>query len=397
MNIETTNITSVDPSCDSYSAQKWDDMNLPTDLLRGIYSYGFERPSPIQCKAIPVIMSGKDVVAQSQSGTGKTAAFTIGALAQIELGLMSPQVLIISPTRELSLQIRGVVDSIGGMMSGLRTQLLVGGEGVDKDMRLLAEKPPHVVIGCTGRIYDMIRRNALKVESLKITIVDEADEMLDGGFIDQLSSIFREFPAETQIALFSATIPQSTLPILDDMMKNPEHLILKREVLTLEGISQYYVAVEDDAQKYAVLKDLYSSLTLSHCIIYCNSIGRVDELTAAMINDGFPACCIHGNMTKESRERAISDFRNGKNRVLISSNVTARGIDIQQVSVVINFDVCKSVHTYLHRIGRSGRWGRKGVGINFVTRRDIGKLRMIEHHYETQIEELPSNFMESLS
>jgi superfamily II DNA/RNA helicase len=167
---------------------------------------------------------------------------------------------------------------------------------------------------------------------------------------------------------------------------------VKVERLTLEGIGQYYIAVDDDKQKYETLKDLYSVLSVSQCIIYCNSVKRVSDLYDAMMEDGFPVCCIHSNMDKTSRDNSFLEFRNGKHRVLISSNVTARGIDIQQVSIVINFDMPKCVHTYLHRIGRSGRWGRKGVGINFITRRDISKIKEIEQHYHTQIAELPANF-----
>jgi superfamily II DNA/RNA helicase len=172
-------------------------------------------------------------------------------------------------------------------------------------------------------------------------------------------------------------------------MRNPIKISVKREQLTLEGIRQYYVAVEDDRQKYLTLKDLFSQITLSQCIIYCNSIKRVDDLCEAMKEDGFPVCCIHSNMDKSEREKSFDDFKTGKNRVLISSNVTSRGIDIQQVSIVINFDLPKCVNNYLHRIGRSGRWGRKGVGINFITRRDISKIKEIEEHYSTQIIEMP--------
>jgi len=186
-------------------------------------------------------------------------------------------------------------------------------------------------------------------------------------------------------------LPPNIFAITDKLMRDPVRICVKAEQLTLEGISQFYVAVEDDRQKYATLKHIFSYLTVSQCIIYCNSVKRVADLYEAMREDDFPVCCIHSSMDKPSREAAISDFRNGKSRVLISSNVTARGIDIQQVSIVINFDVPKDVHTYLHRIGRSGRWGRKGVGINFITRRDITKLKEIEGYYSCEIREMPAN------
>lgn len=376
--------------------KKWDELDLNPDILRGIYAYGFETPSPIQCKAILPIMQGRDIIAQAQSGTGKTATFTIGALSRIDLESNTTQVLVLSPTRELSMQSKGVFSSLGEMMNGLKTQLLVGGSSVDRDMKMLTENTPHVAIGCAGRIQDMIRRGALVTNTIKVLIVDEADEMLAFGFKEQLQSIIQTLSTDAQIALFSATLPNFALDIVDKIMRNPVHIIVKKEQLTLEGIQQYYVAMEDDMQKYAVLKDLYTKLNVSQCIIYCNSIERVQELAQAMINDGFPICCIHSNMDKKQREKAINDFRKGSQRILISSNVTARGIDVQQVGVVLNFDICKNTHTYLHRIGRSGRWGRKGVGINFVTRRDISKLRNIESYYHTQIDELPMNFMEHI-
>ena len=299
--------------------KKWDELDLNPDILRGIYAYGFETPSPIQCKAILPIMQGRDIIAQAQSGTGKTATFTIGALSRIDLESNTTQVLVLSPTRELSMQSKGVFSSLGEMMNGLKTQLLVGGSSVDRDMKMLTENTPHVAIGCAGRIQDMIRRGALVTNTIKVLIVDEADEMLAFGFKEQLQSIIQTLSTDAQIALFSATLPNFALDIVDKIMRNPVHIIVKKEQLTLEGIQQYYVAMEDDMQKYAVLKDLYTKLNVSQCIIYCNSIERVQELAQAMINDGFPICCIHSNMDKKQREKAINDFRKGSQRILILS------------------------------------------------------------------------------
>ena len=219
--------------------------------------------------------------------------------------------------------------------------------------------------------------------------------MLSIGFKDQVYSIFQNLNNDIQVGLFSATIPDELTTLTEKFMRNPVKILVKSDMLTLEGISQYYVAIEDDEQKYTTLKDIFSIISLSQCIIYCNSIKRVQELYTAMINDNFPVCCIHSNMDKGDRTNSYNDFKSGKHRVLISSNVTARGIDIQQVSTVINFDVPKCARTYLHRIGRSGRWGRKGVGINFVTKFDIQKMQNIEQYYSTQIEELPTNFQDN--
>lgn len=380
---------STDSFCEINS---WEDLEISSDLLRGIYSYGFERPSPIQCKAIVPIMKGKDVIAQAQSGTGKTAAFSVGALSLVDLSKSETQILIMSPTRELTKQISLVISSIGNVMNGLSVYTLVGGSSIDEDANKLKNSPPHVIVGCPGRVYDMIRRGNIKAKNIKLVVLDEADEMLSSGFKEQVYNIFQTFSNDIQVALFSATLPEYISNITSKFMRDPINIFVKTEALTLEGISQYFVAVDDDKQKYLAMKDLYSYISLSQCIIYCNSIKRVIDLHAAMLEDGFPVCCIHSNMDKSARDVAFADFRNGKYRVMISSNVTARGIDIQQISVVINFDIPKCVHTYLHRIGRSGRWGRKGVGINFITRRDVSKLKEIEQHYETQISELPGNF-----
>jgi len=380
-----------DPQPDAYDISSWDELDIDPNILRGIYAYGFEKPSPIQQKAIKPVIMGKDIIAQAQSGTGKTATFTIGALSKIDLSDENIQVMILSPTRELCVQTSNVVKSIGSMMKGLRLQTAFGGSGYEDRNTFGSRDTPHIICGCPGRIYDMIRRDQLNIKKLKLVIFDEADELLSDGFKEQIYNIFNYFHDNVQVGLFSATMPDHILKMTEKFMRNPVKICVKADQLTLEGISQFFVALEDDKQKYATLKDIFSQLPVSQCIIYCNSVKRVADLFDAMIEDEFPVCCIHSSMDKITRERSINDFRNGKSRVLISSNVTARGIDIQQVSIVINFDVPKCVHTYLHRIGRGGRWGRKGVGINLITRRDVDKLKEIETHYSSNIKELPSN------
>jgi translation initiation factor 4A len=366
----------------------WDDLMLSTSLLRGIYSCGYEKPSPIQRRAIKPILMKKDIVAQAQSGTGKTAAFTIGALSIIDLSNNNTQVLVLSPTKELTNQTAKVFEGIGAMMEGLCVSTAYGGMETNY---LYTKNIPHVICGCPGRVLDMMRRNTLSSKTIKLVILDEADEMLSYGFKEQVYNIFQYFNENIQIALFSATLPVEINTIINKMMLSPVRISVKKEMLTLEGIQQFYVAVEDDRQKYITLKDIFSFLSVSQCIIYCNSIKQVQDLYEAMTHDEFPVCRIHSGMDKNEREKAFNEFKYGKSRVLISSNVTARGIDIQQVSIVINFDLPKCVHNYLHRIGRGGRWGRKGVGINFITRRDVPKMKEIEQHYSTQINELPGN------
>ena len=373
-----------------HEVNSWDELDVSPEILRGIYASGFEKPSPIQRRAIKPLMDGKDIIGQAQSGTGKTATFTIGALTHVKVEEKTTQVLVLSPTRELSIQTANVMKMVGSMMDGLTVQTLVGGSSIDEDSSNLKNNVPHVITGCPGRVYDMMRREKIVSKNIKLIIMDEADEMLSTGFKEQVYNILQNLKNDVQVALFSATLPDYIHSITSKFMRDPVKIYVKAEQLTLEGISQYYVAVENDMQKYDTLKDLYSVISVSQCIIYANSVKRVSDLYDAMTEDGFPVCRIHSNMEKKDRDQAFLDFKTGRYRVLISSNVTSRGIDIQQVSVVINFDVPKCVHNYLHRIGRSGRWGRKGVGINLVTRRDMSKLREIEQHYSTQIDEMPA-------
>lgn len=370
----------------------WDDLNCDMGLLRGIYAYGFEQPSSIQKKAIPSMLENRDIIAQAQSGTGKTGAFTIGTLGQIDINCKAIQGIILSPTRELSKQIFDVLTNIGKMMKGLKMHLLVGGTSIEEDVSEL-KKIPHIIVGCPGRINDMLRRKKMNVSQAKVLVLDEADEMLSKGFKDQIYNIFYQLNEESvQIALFSATLSPELHEMSRKILRNPEKILVKSEALTLEGISQYYVLLDNEESKYMTLKDLYSIINVSQCIIYCNSLRRVIELYNNMKDEGYPVCCLHSEQERNEREMSYREFKNGKYRVLISTNITARGIDIQQVSTVINYDIPKDTHTYLHRIGRSGRWGRKGVGINFISSKDIKRLREIEKYYNTQIEPLPESF-----
>jgi len=391
------NVSVVNEMCNeeknsSYEFQNWEDLDINQSLLRGIFAYGFEKPSPIQQKAIKPLIDKRDIVAQAQSGTGKTATFTIGALANIDTKENITQVLVLSPTRELTDQTARVFSGLSIMMDNVRVQKLYGGSLIEDSSSFSNKSIPHVICGCPGRVFDMMRRDKISGKKIKLVILDEADEMLSVGFKEQVYNIFQYLSNDVQVALFSATLPDGINSIIDKIMRDPVKISVKREMLTLEGIKQFYVAVDDDRQKYNTLKTLFSFLSVSQCIIYCNSIKRVQDLYEAMTEDDFPVCRIHSNMEKNEREIAFNDFKIGKSRVLISSNVTSRGIDIQQVSIVINFDLPKCVNNYLHRIGRSGRWGRKGVGINFITRRDVTKIREIEQHYSTQIEEMPAEF-----
>ena len=372
--------------------EKWDEFDLDTSLLRGIYSFGFENPSQIQKTAILPIIEKHDIIAQAPSGTGKTGAFAVGALQRIDISQKKTQAIILAPTHELVRQITSVVKGIGSMMEGLVVKTLVGGTSVSEDAVDLRENVPHIIIGSVGRVNDMIRRRNIKMNDIKMFILDEADEMLSGGFIESVHFMFQGLNSNVQVAVFSATMPDEMLVLTNKFMRNPVKITVEAEKLNLEGISQFYIALVDDNSKFETVKDLLGQLTVNQMIIYANSVNRVIDLYDALIKENFAVCCLHSTMTSHERKEVLQDFRGSKYRIMISSDVTARGIDVQQVSTVINFDVPRNVNTYLHRIGRSGRWGRKGMAINFVTRQDIGNMKNIESHYKSTIEELPGDF-----
>jgi len=382
-------------STEEHIPQNWEDISGISDyVLRGIYGYGFDKPSPIQKQAIAPVISGRDVIAQAQSGTGKTGCFSVAALSTIDTNIHSTQVIVLAPTRELAKQIHSVMSQIGTYVPNCGVKLLIGGTSTEEDSSSLKHDVPAVIVGCPGRVHDMLRRKHIDSRGIKLLILDEADEMLSSGFKEQVYNIFQFLKRDVQVALFSATLHSELISLTNKFMRDPLRILVKSEQLTLEGIRQYYIGLNEDGEKYETLRDLYQSLATSQCIIYCNSVRRVQDLYQAMIEDKYPVCCIHSAMEKDERSNNYDAFRNGHFRVLISSNVTARGIDIQTVSTVLNFDMPKDIHTYLHRIGRSGRWGRKGVAINFVTRRDYRRLKEIERYYDTTILELPESFVQ---
>ncbi|KAH9425108.1 Eukaryotic initiation factor 4A-III [Dermatophagoides pteronyssinus] len=367
----------------------FDSMNLNEDLLRGIYAYGFEKPSAIQQRAIRPIIKGRDVIAQAQSGTGKTATFSIGVLQSIDIQTRETQALILSPTRELALQIQKVILALGEFMN-VQCHACIGGRTLSEDIRKL-DYGQHVVAGTPGRVFDMIRRRNLRTRSIKLLVLDEADEMLNKGFKEQIYDVYRFLPPYTQVVLLSATLPHEILEITSKFMTDPIRILVKRDELTLEGIKQFFVAVEHEEWKFDTLCDLYDTLTITQAVIFCNTKRKVDWLTEKMKEANFTVSSMHGDMPQKERDSIMKEFRQGKSRVLITTDVWARGIDVQQVSLVINYDLPNNRELYIHRIGRSGRFGRKGVAINFVKSDDIRILRDIEQYYSTQIDEMPMN------
>ncbi|PKI82337.1 RNA helicase [Malassezia vespertilionis] len=368
-------------------APTFDSLGLREDLLRGVYAYNFEKPSAIQQRAILPIIRGRDVIAQAQSGTGKTATFSISMLQSIDTSLRDTQALVLSPTRELATQIQSVVLALGDYMN-VQCHACIGGTSIGEDIRKL-EHGQHIVSGTPGRVYDMIRRRHLRTKNIKMLVLDESDELLNMGFKDQIYDIYRYLPPATQIVLLSATLPNDVLEMTTKFMTDPVRILVKRDELTLEGIKQFFVAVEKEEWKFDTLSDLYDTLTITQAVIFCNTRRKVDWLTERMRENNFQVSSMHGEMQQKERDAIMNEFRQGSSRVLITTDVWARGIDVQNVSLVINYDLPTNRENYIHRIGRSGRFGRKGVAINFVTNEDVKILRDIEQYYSTQIDEMP--------
>ncbi|VDK88156.1 unnamed protein product [Litomosoides sigmodontis] len=367
----------------------FDSMGLGEELLRGIYSYGFEKPSAIQQRAIKQIVKGRDVIAQAQSGTGKTATFSIAVLQSLDISLRETQALILSPTRELAVQIQKVVLALGDYLN-VQCHACIGGTNVGEDIRKL-DYGQHVVSGTPGRVFDMIRRRNLRTRSIKMLVLDEADEMLNKGFKEQLYDIYRYLPPGAQVVLLSATLPHEILEMTSKFMTDPIRILVKRDELTLEGIKQFFVAVDREEWKFDTLCDLYDTLTITQAVIFCNTRRKVDWLAEKLKEANFTVSSMHGEMEQQERDTIMKEFRGGDSRLLISTDVFARGLDIPQVSLVVNYDLPNNRELYIHRIGRSGRFGRKGVAINFVKSDDIRILRDIEQYYATQIDEMPMN------
>jgi translation initiation factor 4A len=373
-----------DEICESF-----DDMDLADSLLRGIYADGFEKPSAIQQRAIVPCIKGMDVIAQAQSGTGKTATFAITVLQSIDTSLRETQALILAPTRELAQQIQKCVMALGDYM-GAQCHACIGGTSIREDMTKL-DVGQHVVVGTPGRVFDMISRKALRTRDIKQFILDEADEMLSRGFKDQIYDVFRHLNQDIQVILLSATMPEEVLEVTSRFMREPIRILVKKEELTLEGIRQFYVSVEREEWKLDTLCDLYETLTITQAVIFANTRRKVDWLTEKMHERDFTVSAMHGDMDQKERDVIMREFRSGSSRVLITTDLLARGIDVQQVSLVINYDLPTNRENYIHRIGRGGRFGRKGVAINFVTSEDTRTLQDIEKFYNTQIEEMPMN------
>jgi translation initiation factor 4A len=397
--MEISNII-IEESTTLQEVRSFEELNLPDEVLKGIYAHGWDKPSAIQRKAILPILKGNDIIAQAQSGTGKTGTFSISALSIVDVKIESPQVLMLSPVKDLAMQTYKIVKSLG-QYTGIKTSLLVG-KGLGKseidyssrDDIPAPDMKSQIFVGTPGKVCEWLKRKKLNLNSLRLMILDEADEMLSKGFKDQIKEIFSYVSPDSQIALFSATIPREILEITTNFMRNPVKILVKEEELTVEGIRQFYVSVENEEQKILVLSDIYETVSVSQGIIFVNSKQKSEELKERLEKKNYTVGLIHGGYNQYERNDILGDFKIGKTRILIATDILARGIDIQQISLVINYDIPYKVEPYIHRIGRSGRFGKKGIAINLVTMDDAQNMKKIERHYNTMVEPLPMNFME---
>jgi translation initiation factor 4A len=370
----------------------FEEMDLPEKLLRGVFSHGFQKPSVIQQKGIVPIAKGQDLLAQAQSGTGKTGTFTIGSLARVDPSLKKVQVLCLAPTRELAQQIEFVASKLAEFLD-VKTYSAMGKTPVRDDIRAL-DKGVQFLVGTPGRIFDLMNRRSFTTEHIKVIIVDEADQMLEDRFREQLQCILNlGFPASTRCALFSATMNADVVEFAGKLLDNPVRILIPAEEVNLRGINQFAISLDREEWKFEVLLDLYRNLNISQALIYCNKRQKAEWLSEKMTLAGFPITCIHGDMEPRDRMERMTAFRRGETRVLISTDLLARGIDVQQVSLVINYELPPSVQldNYMHRIGRSGRYGRKGTAINLLCGDDNRTMEELKARYSIKVDGLPED------
>lgn len=368
---------------------KWSEMNLKVSLLNGLIAMGFERPSAIQQRAILPIIRGKDVICQSQSGTGKTAVFCLGALQVVRETSKTLQAIVLSPTRELAEQTGKVMASLG-QFTNVRIRTCVGGKSMKEDKAYL--KDAHVISGTPGRVFDVLKRNYVDSSHVSLFVVDEADEMITSGQKSTIYDVFRDLPSGVQVVLVSATMSAQVMDMSRDLLTDPVRVLVKREQTSVKVIDQYYMQLESEQSKVDALCAIYDTVTISQAIVFCNTRKKVDMLGKQLKERGFAVTCIHGEMTQTERDKVMKHFRAGSTRVLVTTDILGRGIDVQQVSLVVNYDLPLSKELYIHRIGRAGRWGRRGLAISFCVGDEREEtLKGIEKYYKIKISKAPKD------
>ena len=362
---------------------KFDEMNLNPKIQRAINYMGFEEASAIQAKAIPLIMQGRDIIGQAQTGTGKTAAFGIPLLEKIDPQLKKVQAIILCPTRELAIQVAEEIRTIGKFMPGIKILPIYGGQDIVKQIRSL-KSGVQLIVGTPGRVMDHLRRHTIKTEHIHTVVLDEADEMLNMGFREDIETILTDVPQDRQTVLFSATMPRPILNITKKFQTNAEHIKVVKKELTVPNIEQFYYEVRPK-NKEEVLTRLLDIYSPKLSVIFCNTKRQVDSLVTSLLGRGYFAAAIHGDLRQEQRDRVMRGFRSGKTDILIATDVAARGIDVDDVEAVFNYDLPQDDEYYVHRIGRTGRAGRVGRSFTFVTGKEVYRLKEIERFCKTKI------------
>ncbi len=362
---------------------KFKELNIDEEIQRGIDDLGFEEATPIQAQAIPLILEGKDIIGQAQTGTGKTCAFGIPAISMLDRESEGVQVLILSPTRELAIQSSEELKSISKYKSGVRILPIYGGQPIDRQIRALKNRP-QIIIGTPGRVMDHMRRHTLKLEHLKLIILDEADEMLNMGFREDIDTILRDVPEERQTILFSATMPKEILDLTKRYQRSPVYVKVTHKELTVPSIEQYYLTVSGPA-KSEMLSRIIDANDIKLALVFCNTKKRVDDLATELQSRGYAAEALHGDMKQDQRDKVMAKFRKGQFDILIATDVAARGIDVDDVEAVFNYDLPGDDEYYVHRIGRTGRAGRAGKAYSFVVGREINQLRDIQRFTKSVI------------
>ena len=373
---------------------KFTDLGLRAELIEGIHRLGFESPSPIQAETIPAALSGTDIVGLSQTGSGKTAAFGLPALNMIDVDLKQTQVLVLCPTRELAVQVCEEINRLASALKGFTSVPVYGGAPIDRQMRAL-RKGAHVVVGTPGRVMDHLRRKTLRTDAISLCILDEADRMLDMGFREDMEIILGDIPENRQTLFFSATMNRGVEGLIRNFSKNPQEISIERRALTVDTIEQNYYEVRNRS-KIEVLCRLLDLETKPRGIVFCNTKQMVEDATEALTARGYVADRIHGDITQANRERVIKRFKDGSVELLVATDVAARGLDIDDVDIVFNYDLPYDPEDYVHRIGRTGRAGRSGKSVTFVYGRDIYRLEAIERYTRQVVKRMPIPSLEDV-
>ena len=362
---------------------KFEDLPISDDIKRAVIEMGFEEPSPIQSQSIPVILSGKDVIGQAQTGTGKTAAFSIPILEMVNPEEKNLQAVVLCPTRELAIQVSTEIRKIGKYTHGIKSLPVYGGQPIERQIKAL-KGGVQIVIGTPGRVIDHINRKTLKMDNVKMVILDEADEMLDMGFREDIEMILSKTPEERQTTFFSATMPKGILDLTKKYQKNPEHIKVVRKELTVPNIKQYYIETRS-ANKLEVLSRLIDVYNPKLSVVFTNTKKGADELVSDLQARGYFADALHGDLKQTQRDIVMDKFRNGTIDILVATDVAARGIDVDDVEAVFNYDLPQDEEYYVHRIGRTGRAGRNGISFSFVFGKEMRKMRDIERYTKTKL------------